>query len=123
MPPKPEQRSAKAKVERKLVTKPDTSDAIKKGAAKRRRAGLDTDGPTSLGKELAHIAGKHGVLIEWTVKPIGPGEVAACACVCSYVCSCYAMPQSHSEVVIDPAVIGRQVLERDSLDLGGLFER
>lgn len=69
------------------------------------------------------IAGKHNVVVEWTVKPLDRREVAACACVCSYVCSCYAMPQSHAEVVLDPAAIGRKVLQGDNLNLGALFEK
>jgi hypothetical protein len=110
-------------VERKLVTKPATHDAIKAGVDKRTAAGLDAEMPTELGKQIAHIAGKHNVVVQWTVKPLDRREVAACACNCSYVCSCYAMPESHAEVVLDPAVIGRKVLEGDNLNLGALFEK
>jgi hypothetical protein len=110
-------------VERKLVTKPATHDAIAAGVQKRKGAGLAADVPTELGKQIAHIAGKHNVVVEWTVKPLDRREVAACACVCSYVCTCYAMPESHAEVVLDPAVIGRRVLDGDNLDLGVLHKK
>jgi hypothetical protein len=92
-------------VERKLVTKPATHDAIAAGVQKRKGAGLAADVPTEL------------------VKPLDRREVAACACVCSYVCTCYAMPESHAEVVLDPAVIGRRVLDGDNLDLGVLHKK
>ena len=110
-------------VEKKLVTKPATRDVIKAGVEKRQRAGLAPALPTALGKQIAHIAGKHNVVVEWTVKPLDRSEVAACACVCSYVCSCYAMPESHAEVVLDPGVIGRGVLDGDNLDLGALVKK
>jgi hypothetical protein len=106
-----------------VVTKRDTKDAVKRGAAKRKEAGLPTRAPLDLGKQISHIAGKHNVLIEWTVTPLDPGEVAACACNCSWVCSCYAMPESHAEVVLDPAVIGTRVLRADNLDLGVLTKK
>ena len=106
-----------------IVTKQDTRGAIKRGVAKRKEAGLPTRAPLNLGKQISHIAGKHNVLIEWTVTPLDPGEVAACACNCSWVCSCYAMPESHLEVVLDPAVVGTQVLRADNLDLGVLTKK
>ena len=106
-----------------LVTKRDTTNAIKRGVAKRKAAGLPTRAPLDLGKQISHIAGKHNVLIEWTVTPLDPGDVAACACNCSWVCSCYAMPASHGEVVLDPVAIGTQVLSADNLDLGALTKK
>jgi hypothetical protein len=106
-----------------IVNKKDTREAIKRGVAKRKEAGLPPRAPLELGKQISHIAGKHNVLIEWTVTPLDPGEVAACACNCSWVCSCYAMPESHAEVVLDPAVIGTQVLRADNLDLGVLTKK
>jgi hypothetical protein len=110
-------------VESKLVTKPNTRSLIKEGMAKRRDAKLPLKEPTALGKQIAHIAGKHNVAVEWTVKPLDPGDVAACACHCSWVCSCYAMPQSHLDVVLDPATVGRKMLQQDNLDLGHLFKQ
>jgi hypothetical protein len=107
----------------KVATKPDTREAIRRGAAKRKEAGLQARAPLDLGKQISHIAGKHNVLIEWTVTPLDPGDVAACACNCSWVCSCYAMPESHREVVLDPSVIGNKVLQQDNLDLGVLFKK
>ena len=115
-------RPSRKSVEEKLVTKLATDDLIKKGSAKRKRRQLDPELPTELGKQISHIAGKHNVVIEWTVKPLDPGEVAACACHCSWACTCYAMPESHAEVVIDPAKIGRRILQRDNVDLGALFQ-
>jgi hypothetical protein len=121
--PRPKKNAASAPVSRSLVTKRDTKAAIKRGVAKRREAGLPTRAPLDLGKRISHIAGKHNVLIEWTVTPLDPGEVAACACNCSWVCSCYAMPASHAEVVLDPDVIGNNVLRTDNLDLGVLTKK
>ncbi|NME81488.1 hypothetical protein [Rhodococcus sp. 105337] len=112
-----------SEVERKLVTKPDTNNIVESGVDKRSSAGLSPEMPTELGKQIAHLAGKHNVVVEWTVQPLDRREVAACACVCSYVCSCYALPESHAEVVLDPMVIGRRVLEGDNLDLGALFDK
>jgi hypothetical protein len=106
-----------------IVTKRDTKDAIKRGVAKRTAAGLPARAPLDLGKQISHIAGKHNVVIEWTVTPLDPGEVAACACNCSWVCSCYAMPESHLEVALDPAVVGRQILSTDNLNLGVITKK
>lgn len=110
-------------VEDKLATKPATYDLVEVGAARRRENRLDPALPTDLGRQISHIAGKHNVVIEWTVKPLDPGEVAACACHCSWACTCYAMPESHAEVVLDPAKIGRKMLTADTLDLGALFQK
>ena len=110
-------------VEEKLVTKPATYELVEQGAATRRRRELDPELPTALGKQISHIAGKHNVVIEWTVKPLDPGDVAACACHCSWACTCYAMPESHAEVVLDPGRIGRRILEADNVDLGALFQK
>lgn len=115
--------SLRKSVEKKLATKPATGVLIKSGATKRRSAGLPRKLPTDLGKEIGRIAGKHNVVIEWTVKPLGPSPVAACACVCSWVCTCYAMPGSHGKVRLNPSVIGRQILEKGNLDLGVLVKK
>lgn len=106
-----------------VVTKRDTKDAVKRGASKRKAAGLPTQAPLDLGRQISHIAGKHNVVIEWSVTPLDPSEVAACACNCSWVCSCYAMPESHAEVLLDPTTIGTRVLRGDNLDLGVLTKK
>jgi len=106
-----------------VVRKPSTKELITKGVARRKQAGLPPSLPTDLGKQIAHVAGKHNVVIEWAVRTLDHSEVAACACVCSYVCSCYAMPESHAAVVLDPVTVGRRVLEKDTLDLGVLTRK
>ena len=106
-----------------MVTKPDTRELIRKGALKRREAGLNPKHPTDIGKQISHIAGKHNVVIEWTVRPLDHGEVAACACTCSHVCTCYAVPHSHSKVVLEPARLGQLILDGDNVNLGALFDK
>lgn len=71
-----------------------TRESVAKlGAARRALLGnRPTANTKKLGKKIAEIAGKAGVIVEWTLRPQNPSESAgvACGCFCGCGCSCIA---------------------------------
>ncbi len=65
----------------------------KVGAARRALLGSrPTANTKKLGTRIAELAGKEGVIVEWTLRPANPSESVAvmCGCFCACGCSCIA---------------------------------
>lgn len=65
----------------------------KVGTARRALLGSrPTANTKKLGKRIAELAAKEGVIVEWTLRPVNPSDsvAVACGCFCACGCSCIA---------------------------------
>jgi hypothetical protein len=44
----------------------------------------------SVGARIAKLAGKSGMVVEWTLRPQDPSDIAGVGCFCGCGCSCIA---------------------------------
>ena len=62
-------------------------------AGRARRSALSikaTPATKSVGEQIAKLAGKRGLVVEWTLRPVDVSESVGVHCFCGCGCSCIA---------------------------------